>query len=317
MAGRNRLEIEGLIGFFVNTLVLRGDLSKGPSFRELLGQVRDTALGAYMHQDVPFEKLVEELAPERSPAHAPLFQVLFALQNAPAESLEIQGLRLRPLETVGTTARFDLSLSLEERGGELAGTVEYATDLFDGATIDRLIAHYERVVVGVLSREDLPLRGLPLLSDAELHQLRIEWNSDAEAPVLSLLERFESWVDQTPEAIALVAPEEDLTYAELDARAERLARHLVALGVTIDSRIGLCTERSPAMIVAVLGILKAGGAYVPLDPAYPKERLAFMVEDARLPWLLTEERLLGALPETAAATVLLLDRLEAAPPRCD
>ncbi|HVG09770.1 MAG TPA: amino acid adenylation domain-containing protein, partial [Thermoanaerobaculia bacterium] len=301
VAGRNRVEIEGLIGFFVNTLVLRGDLSHAPSLRELLGRVRETALAAWLHQDVPFEKLVEELAPERSLAHSPLFQVMFVLQNAPAERLELRDLRLRMLEGTATNAKFDLTLALEGHDG----AIEYASDLFDGTTIDRLIVHYERLLAGALADPDQPLENLSLLSQSERHQLRIEWNSDAAAPALSLIERFESWVGRAPDAAAVLAPEEVLTYAELDARANRLAHRLRALGVTIDSRIGLCAERSPAMIVAVLGILKAGAAYVPLDPVYPKERLAFMVEDARIPLLLTEERLLGSLPETAAATVLL------------
>ncbi|HVR95060.1 MAG TPA: amino acid adenylation domain-containing protein, partial [Thermoanaerobaculia bacterium] len=314
VAGRNREEIEGLIGFFVNTLVLRGGLTGNlpggragaPSFRELLGRVRETALAAYMHQDMPFEKLVEELAPERSLTHSPLFQVMFVLQNAPAANLEIQGLRLRPVSGAGTTAKFDLTLSLESREGGLGGVIEYATDLFDGTTIDRLLGHFELLLAGAVSDPDRLPADLPLLSRAELHQMQSEWNPAGAGLDVSLVERFESWVDRTPEAVAVLAPEEVLTYAELDRRANRLARRLRALGVEIDSRVGLCAERSPAMVVAVLGILKAGAAYVPLDPAYPRERLAFMVEDARLSVLLAEERLLGVLPEITAA-VLLLD----------
>ena len=309
VAGRTRREVEPLIGFFVNTLVHRGDLTGEPSFRELLGRVRETALLAYMHQDVPFEKLVEELAPERSLAHTPLFQVMLALQNAPLEILEIPGLRLRPVDGAGATAKFDLSLSFAEQDGELAGTVEYATDLFDGATLDRLTVYFERLVAAAIAEEDRPVADLPLLSPAELHQVRSEWNPPAAAPPasdISVIEMFESWAKRTPDALAVLAPGEALTYAELDARANRLARRLRSLGVTIDGRVGLCAERSPAMILAVLGILKAGAAYVPLDPAYPRERLAFMVEDARIPVLLTEERLLDCLPG-AAATTLLLD----------
>ncbi|HBL30739.1 MAG TPA: non-ribosomal peptide synthetase, partial [Acidobacteria bacterium] len=308
IAGRNRQEIEGLIGFFVNTLVLRAGLSGEPSFRELLGRVRETALAAYAHQDVPFEKLVEELAPERSLTHSPLFQVMFVLQNAPVPGLDMQGLRLRPVSTAGATAKFDLTLSLEPREGGLGGLIEYATDLFDGVTIDRLLGHFELLLTGAVSDPDRRPADLPLLSRAELHQVQVEWNPAAAQPAASLIDRFESWADRAPEAVALLvpsAPEEALTYAELERRAGRLARRLRSLGVGIDSRVGLCAERSPAMIVAVLGILKAGAAYVPLDPAYPRERLAFMIEDARLPVLLTEERLLGGLPETPAAVVLL------------
>jgi amino acid adenylation domain-containing protein len=305
VAGRNRVEIEGLIGFFVNTLVLRGDLSDAPSFRELLGRVRETMLAAHAHQEVPFEKLVEDLAPERSLAQTPLFQVMFVLQNAPVASVEVENVRLRPVSRAGTTARFDLTLSLQEREGGLAGTVEHATDLFDPTTIRRLLAGFERLLAGAVTDPDLPLADIPLLSEAELHQLRSEWNPTSAAPGVSLVEMFESWADRMPDAVAVLAPEEVLTYAELDRRANRLAHRLRALGVGADSRAGLCAERSPAMIVAVLGILKAGAAYVPLDPSYPRERLAFMLEDARIPVLLTEERLLGSLPEFTATTVLL------------
>ncbi|HEY2740313.1 MAG TPA: condensation domain-containing protein, partial [Thermoanaerobaculia bacterium] len=291
VAGRNRMETEELIGFFVNTLVLRGDLSSGgtggPTFRELLGRTRETALAAHLHQDVPFEKLVQELAPERNLAHAPLFQVMLVLQNAPAESLEIPGLRLRPVSTPGTAAKFDLTVSFAEHEGALSGMGEYAADLFDDPTIHRLLAGFERLLAGALAAPDRPLADLPLLSDAERHQVRIEWNPPGETPGLSVVEMFESWVDRTPDAIAVIAPGEALTYAELDRRANRLAHRLRALGVTIDSRVGLSAERSPEMIVAVLGILKAGAAYVPLDPAYPRERLDFMIEDARLQVLVT------------------------------
>ncbi|HYH47456.1 MAG TPA: amino acid adenylation domain-containing protein, partial [Thermoanaerobaculia bacterium] len=305
VAGRNRVECEDLIGFFVNTLVLRGDLAGRPSMRALLGRVRETALAAYLHQEVPFEKLVEDLAPARSLAYSPLFQVLFALQGAAVERAEMRGLRLRMEGGAGTTAKFDLTLVLAGCDGGMLGFMKYASDLFDGATIGRLLVHFERLLAAALAAPDRPWADLPLLSEAELHQLRIEWNSADAAPEASLVETFESWVDRTPDATALLAPGEAASYAELDRRANRLAHRLRALGVTVDSRVGLCAERSPAMIVAVLGILKAGAAYVPLDPAYPKERLAFMVEDARIPLLLAEERLLGSLPETAAATVLL------------
>src|SRR6185369_7959834 len=313
IAGRNRVEIEGLIGFFVNTLVLRVDLSEESSFRELLGRTREKALAAYAHQDLPFEKLVEELAPERNLSRPPLFQVVFAFENAPAESLEIPGLRLERVSEVATTAKFDLSISLAEQSGTVAGAIEYATVLFDATTIDRLIVHFERLLAGAVSEPGRPLADLPVLSDAELHQVRIEATAAEAAPDVSLVETFENWVDRAPEAVAVLtvaAPEEVLTYADLDARANRLAHRLRALGVTIDSRVGLCAERSPAMIAAVLGILKAGAAYLPLDPAYPRQRLGYMIEDSRLPVLLTEERLLGALPETSA-TVVLLDEDDA------
>ncbi len=305
VAGRNRVEWEGLIGLFVNMLVLRAELSGEPSLRELLGRVRETALAAYLHQDVPFEKVVEELAPERSLAHSPLFQVLFAMQDAPVENLKIRDLSLRTAGGGGSAVKFDLTLALQECDGGMVGVLKYLSDLFDGTTIDRWIVHYERLLTAAVADPGRPLNSLPMLSESELHQVRIEWNSVAAGPETSLIEEFESWVDRTPDAAAVLAPGEVLSYVELDRRANRLARFLRARGVTIDSRLGLCVERSPAMVVALLGILKAGAAYVPLDPAYPQERLAFMVEDACLPLLLTEERLVSSLPKTAAETVLL------------
>jgi amino acid adenylation domain-containing protein len=294
IAGRNQVETEGLIGFFVNTLVLRGELAGAPSFRDLLGRVRAAALAAYMHQDLPFEKLVEELAPERSLAHSPLFQVMLALQNAPAETLEIRGLRLRPANAAATTVKFDLTLDVTEHGGALLGTAEYATSLFDATTVQRLLAGFERLLAGAVADPDRCAADLPLLSAEELHQVRSEWNPAPPAPAASLVEMFESWVDRTPDAIALLAPGEALSYAGLDQRANRLAHRLRAHGVTIDSRVGLCAERSPEMIIAVLGILKAGAAYVPLDPTYPRERLAYLIEDAHVPVLLTREDILNA-----------------------
>ncbi|HSF43790.1 MAG TPA: amino acid adenylation domain-containing protein [Thermoanaerobaculia bacterium] len=311
VAGRNRMEIEGLIGFFVNTLVLRGDLAGLPSFRALLGRVRETALAAYLHQDLPFEKLVQELAPERSVAHAPLFQVMLVLQNAPVESLEIRDLRLRPVRVAGTTSKLDLTVSLGESDDGLAGTVEHSSDLFDATTVERLLAGFERLLSGAMTDPDRAVADLPLLAPAEVHQLRIEQSPLPEGvpaePVPSILAMFERWVDRMPDAIAVLAPDEVLTFAELDRRSNRLARRLRRLGATIETRVGLCAERSPEMVVAVLGVLKSGAAYVPLDPTYPRERLAFMIEDSRVEVLLAQERLLGSLPENGAALTLLLD----------
>jgi amino acid adenylation domain-containing protein len=285
-AGRNRVELEGLIGFFVNTLVLRGDLSAGraggPSFRELLGRVRKTSLSASRHQDVPFEKLVEELSPRRSLAHAPLFQVMFVLQNAPVESLEIRDLQMQRLGGAGTMARFDLTLSLGEHDGELAGRLEYATDLFDAATIDRLIGHYERLLGAAVAGPELEVTELPLLSGAERHQLLLEW-SDSAAPFpreATVHRLFAEQAELRPAAVAVEQGEERLTYGELQQRAERIARRLVARGLRLEEPVAVFAERSPDLIAALLGILAAGGAYLPLDPSYPPERLAFMVADA-------------------------------------
>ncbi len=316
VAGRNRVEIEGLIGFFVNTLVLRGystgNLPGGragqPTFRELLGRVRETALAAHTHQDVPFEKLVQELSPERSLAHSPLFQVMLVLQNAPAEDLEIPSLRLRPLGGSGTTAKFDLTLILKEHAGGLIGAVEHSTDLFDGTTIDRLIGHFERLLAAALAAPETPAAELPLASGAERAQILVEWNDTAAvpAPRACVLELFAAQAARAPEAVAAVFGAEALTYAELAARAGRLARRLRRLGVGPDVLVGLLVERSLDMIVGVLGILQAGGAYVPLDPWYPEQRLAFMLEDTRSPMVLTQQPLRGRLP-AGGSTVVLLD----------
>jgi amino acid adenylation domain-containing protein len=309
------VEIEGLIGFFVNTLVLRGDLSGNqrgePSFRELLGRTRETALAAYLHQDVPFEKLVEELAPERSLAQTPLFQAMLVLQNAPMGSLEVQDLRLHPWPVAGTTSKFDLTVTLTEDDGGLSGTAEYATDLFDSTTIDRLIGHFERLLAAALEAPERRIAELPLLSEAERGQILIEWNDTGETgdTGAGAHELFAAQARRTPDAVAVVCGDDHqeaaLTYAELAARAGALARHLRRLGVGPDVLVGLFVERSLDMVVGMLGILQAGGAYVPLDPGYPEQRLAFMLEDTRAPVVLTQEPLRGRLPAGNAEIVLL------------
>ncbi|HEY2736956.1 MAG TPA: condensation domain-containing protein, partial [Thermoanaerobaculia bacterium] len=307
VAGRNRVEIEGLIGFFVNTLVLRGDLTGEPSFRELLGRVRETALTAYMHQDVPFEKLVEELAPERSLAQTPLFQVMFELQNAPVESLETPDLQLRPVDAAGTTAKFDLTMSFGEHGGELTGTLEYATDLFDATTIDRLGLHFERCLTAALAAPERKVLESDLLGEGERQQVLSEWN-DTETRLprgLSLHGLFTSWVARTPDAPAATCAEETLTYTGLAARAHRLARHLRGLGCGAESRVGVALPRGLDLLVAVLAVLEAGAVYVPLDPEYPRDRLAYLLEDSRPVALLTQESLRDRLPIPAGLPVVI------------
>ncbi len=293
VAGRNRVEIENLIGFFVNTLVLRGDLRGEPSFSTLLARVRETALAAYLHQDLPFEKLVEELAPQRSLAHTPLFQVMLVLQNAPVESLEIRDLRLHPLGTAGTTAKFDLTLSLEERDGALVGTLEAAGDLFDTPTIDRLVLHYERWLTAALAAPEARLGEPALLGEGERQQLLIEWNdTDAPAaPELSLHALFAAQVAQTPDAAAVTCAGATLTYGGLAARVRRLAHHLRGLGGPPEPRIGVALERGLDLPVAFLAVLEAGAVYVPFDPLEPRERLAFLLESARPTAVLTRESL--------------------------
>ncbi|HSF43792.1 MAG TPA: amino acid adenylation domain-containing protein [Thermoanaerobaculia bacterium] len=308
VAGRNRLEIEGLIGFFTNTLVLHGDFSGEPSFRELLGRVRETALAAYLHQDLPFEKLVEELAPERSLAHAPVFQVMLVLQNNPTVSLEMRDLRLRPVSVEATTAKFDLMLSLAEQGGTLDGGLEYATDLFDAATVDRLIGHFERLLAAAVAEPGEPVSALPLANEAERFQILVEWNDRGPVPKRGafLHELFEAQLRRTPEAVAVLCGDAELTYAELGVRAGRLARRLRRLGVGPDVPVGLLAERSLDMVTGVLGILQAGGTCVPFEPSHPAQRLAFLLDDTRAPVLLTQAHLRDRLP-AEGAEILLLD----------
>ncbi|HZF08651.1 MAG TPA: amino acid adenylation domain-containing protein [Thermoanaerobaculia bacterium] len=316
VAGRNQVELEGLIGFFVNTLVLRADLTGNPTFRELLGQVRETALAAHAHQNVPFEKLVQELAPERSLAQSPLFQVMLALQNASVEALEIQDLRLRPAGPAGDGARamakFDLTLNLDEQDGDLRGGMEYATDLFDAATLDRLIGHWQRMLEEAVTRPDWMASRLRILSLAEYGQLLREWN-DSRVPKLTqncLHHQVAAQAARTPSAVALEMGGERWTYRRLIQSARHLARDLRRLGVGPDVIVGVGTERSPAVVVGMLAVLEAGGAYLPLDPTYPRERLAFMLADSKARVLLIQEHLQGQVPALDCRVVLLDQRWE-------
>ncbi|HEX8782811.1 MAG TPA: amino acid adenylation domain-containing protein, partial [Steroidobacteraceae bacterium] len=307
IANRNRTEIEGLIGFFANTLVLRTRVSGSVSFSDLLAQVKHTALEAYAHQDIPFEKLVEELRPERSLSHNPLFQVLFSLQNAPRQAFELQGLQLQPLEVAGSTAKFDLSLFLVETAEGLRGRMEYNTDLFDEATIARMLEHYRVLLAGAVANPALPVAQLPMLSESERRQILQEWNAtESDYPrQLCLHELFERQVERTPEAVACVAEGGSLTYRELNRRANQLAHFLKKRGARPGQRVGLFIERSLAMMVGLLGIQKSGAAYVPLDPSYPAERLRLTLDDAQAPVLLTQQSLLSSLPEQPAQVVCL------------
>ncbi len=300
IANRNRGEVENLIGFFVNMLVLRTDLSGDPGFGDLVDRVREVALGAFAHQNLPFEKLVEELRPDRDLRRTPFFQASFQLLNVPASALGLAGLALRPWELAAGAAKFDLELALIEgpagHGDEpLQGVLDYDADLFDGATMQRLLAHLDRLLRGALASPGSPLSELPLLTAAELGQVVTEWNDTRHAfPArLRLHEMFEAQARRTPEAVAVVFEGEELSYADLNARANRLAHGLRRRDVGPGVRVGLCLERSPELVVGLLGVLKAGGAWVPMDPAYPEDRLAFMMNDARVPVLLTRERLLA------------------------
>ncbi|PSB52343.1 non-ribosomal peptide synthetase [Chamaesiphon polymorphus CCALA 037] len=305
IANRNRGETENLIGFFVNTLALRIDLSDNPSFEQLLGRVRQVALGAYGHQDLPFEKLIEELQPQRSLSHNPLFQVMFVLQNAPMRALELGNLQLEPLESETTIAKFDLTLTLEEAATGLVGSWEYNSDLFERETIDRLNSHFQVLIEGIIDRPAQQIQALPLLSAAERQQLLVEWNDTAVAyPDDKCIHHlFEEQVEKTPDAVAVVFEDEQLTYQQLNQRANQLAHHLQGLGVKPEVLVGICVERSLAMVVGLLGILKAGGAYVPLDPSYPPERLSYMLADAGVEVLLTQQDSLASLPAHSARLV--------------
>jgi amino acid adenylation domain-containing protein len=308
IAGRNREEIEKLIGFFVNTIVLRTDLDGQPSFRELLRRVREVALGAYAHQDLPFEQLVEKLQPQRSLSHTPLFQVMFQLQNTPNQTLELPGLTWEPLQYHNDTAKFDLSLSMVEAETGLIGNFEYNTDLFTVDTITRMQGHFQTLLAAIVANPDQVIEKLPLLTKAEQNQL-IEWNNtEIDYPQNQCIHQlFEAQVEKTPDAVAVVFENQQLTYRELNAKANQLAHYLQTLRVKPEVLVGICVERSLEMVIGLLGILKAGCAYVPLDPSYPQERLAFMVQDAKVSVLLTQTKLLQSLP-ILPTQIINLDR---------
>ena len=313
---RHPVETEGLIGFFVNTLVLRIDLSGDPSFLELLDRVRETALGAYTHQDLPFERLVEELQPDRDLSRHPLFQVLFTLENAPtaAAPLALPGITLSPVRTELGSARIDLALELAESPRGLRGLAEYSTDLFEKPTIERLTVHLGRLLQGVAEDPQLRLSTLPLMAEAERHQLLVEWNGNGSSPAEGtegspgpgVYQLFAAQARRTPDAPAVAFHGAELTYAELAARASRLARVLRTLGCGPESRVGIALERSLEIPVALLAVLECGAAYVPLDPGYPRQRLAYVLADAAPRVLITQKLLLPDLPP-APGEVLCLD----------
>ncbi|WP_066383169.1 non-ribosomal peptide synthetase [Anabaena sp. CA = ATCC 33047] len=296
IANRNREEIEKLIGFFVNTLVLRSDLSGHPTFTELLSRVKDVTLGAYAHQDLPFEKLVEELQPERHLNYNPLFQVAFQLQNTPTQTLELPELTLNNFDNdAHQTAKFDLDLCLSENDTGLVGSFEYSSELFESATIARMVAHFHNLLSAIVDNPQATISELSLLTLEEKNQFLFDWNNtqiDWEKDVC-IHQLIELQAQKTPDSVAVVFGEEKLTYQELNQKSNQLAFYLQSLGVKPDTLVGICVERSLEMVVGLLGILKAGGAYVPLDPAYPQERLSLMLEDAQVKFLLTQNKLLN------------------------
>ncbi len=315
-ANRDRAEIENLIGVFVNTLVLRTDLSGDPAWRALLGRVRQVCVGAFRHAELPFERLVGELAVDRSLGRPPLDAAMLALQNAPRRDLALSGLAVERLPVPSHIAKSDLSLDWSEHQGGLRAAIEYNVDLFDAATTGRLAGHLLQLFAGAIEDPDRRIGDLPFLGAAERHQIVIEWNataitaSDSERrPAACLHELFEAQAARTPDAVA-VSVESDaesgaLTYGELQRRADRLALHLRRSGVGPEVLVGVAMERSPEAVVAILAVLKASGAYLPLDPDHPADRLAFMLADARAPVLITQERLRGRLPEGGAVVLSL------------
>jgi amino acid adenylation domain-containing protein len=305
IANRNRADIEHLIGFFVNTLVMRSDLSDNPSFRQLLRQVREVAMGAYAHQDLPFETLVDQLRPQRDLSHTPLFQVMFVLDTPAIEPLKLPGLTVRPIETHSGTATFDLTLSMTDARDGFGGYIEYNTSLFEQTTIERLVGHLRTLLEAIVVHPDRSIADLSFLTAGEEEEMLRAWNATAtpfpeDACIHHLIE---AQVADRPNAVALTYPgngsrqdeRQSLSYDELNRKANRLANHLLKLGVGPEVLVGVSTARSAEMVVGILAILKAGGAYLPLDPTYPDDRLAFMMEDAQISVLLTEKHLMERL----------------------
>ncbi|AOX00546.1 hypothetical protein BJP34_14815 [Moorena producens PAL-8-15-08-1] len=306
IANRNREETESLIGMFVNTLVLQADLSDNPTFKKLLNQVRETTLEAYAHQDLPFEKLVEELKIERNLSHNPLVQVAFALRNTKIEPWNLPGLRVSQRLDFDFT-RFDLEVHLMEVSSGLEVCCNYSRDIFEPDTIDRMMKHFQVLLEAVVNHPEQRVLQLPIMTEVELDQILVEWNDTiTDYPTDKCIHQlFEAQVQKTPDAVAVVFESQQLTYFELNCRANQLAHYLQSFGVKPEVLVGICVERSLLMIVGLLGILKAGGAYVPLDPNYPTSRLNYMIEDAQLSILLTQQKWQHCLPETAAQVICL------------
>ncbi|WP_244237085.1 non-ribosomal peptide synthetase [Corallococcus llansteffanensis] len=306
-AGRNRPELEGLIGCFLNTLAIRGDLSGAPTFVELLRRVKAASIGAYAHQEIPFERLVDELRVPRDPSRMPLVQAMLTFHNTPAVEVRTPGLGVKMIELDIGATKVDLSLELRETPDGLTGGLEYPADLFDLFTVELLWERYVRLLEGIAADPSQRVTELPLLSDAERQRMLVTWNDTHEpfAQDASLHGLFEAQAARTPDAVAVVAGESRLTYAELDARANQLAHHLRTLGVGPEVRVGLCTERSVELVVGMLGVLKAGGAFVPLDPAYPTARLSYLMRDAALSVVVTQDALVDVLPAGGEVLVSL------------
>jgi amino acid adenylation domain-containing protein len=310
IAGRTQAETEGLVGFFVNTLALRLDLSGDPTFVELLHRAQEVALGAFAHQDLPFEKLVEELQPERDLGHTPVFQVALAYQNFPSHKLELPGLTLQSEATETGSAKFDLMLYTWQRADGLRAVLEYNIDLFDAGTMIRMLSHFGTLLESIALNPNQRLSQLRLLTQEEEHQLLGEWNATAsDSPDDRLIHRlFEEQAARTPQTVAVQVGDQRVTYRELDRRANQLAHYLRAHGVGPEVRVGVCLKRSPDLVVALLGVLKSGGAYVPLDPAYPPDRIQLLMQDARMAVLISADSLPAVHGQSDQVAIVRLDR---------
>ena len=303
IANRNRKEIEHLIGLFVNTLVLRADLSGDPEFPDLVSRVRQVTLNAYAHQDIPFDQLIEAVQPPRRLSHTPLFQIVFSMQNVPLK-MELPGLSMDLLDVERETAQFDLSFDMMEMDGRLTGTVEYRTDLFEADTIRRMIGHFQTLLEAIAENPRQRISELPLMTAAEQHQVLVEWNdTDADYPAdKTVVDMFQEQAEKSPDKIAVVFEETQLTYRELNEQANRIAHFLTdEYQIQPDDRVGLLLERSEWMITGILGVLKAGGAYVPMDPGYPEERIQHMIGDSGCKATLSDRKLIQSLDMSAEA----------------
>lgn len=307
IAGRTRSEVEDLIGFFVNTLALRVDLGGKPTFREVLAQVRQTTLGAYAHQEVPFELVVEAVQPTRDLSYNPLFQVMFVFQSAALPTLDLVGIEAEILEIERDISVFDMALTMEETAQGLTGALEYNTDLFDRATISRLLTHFQTLLATFVQNPDQPVNTVPLLTPAELEQTLVTWNTTQRTyPRTGCIHTLiEEQAARTPDHIALTYEDTHLTYAELNMRANQVAHYLQMQGIHPDMMVGICMERSLELVIGLLGILKVGAAYVPLDPEYPGDRIAYMMQDAQVSVLLLQERLVGRVPAYCGRCIAL------------
>ena len=307
VAGRSQVETEKVIGLFINTLVLRVDVSCNPAFRELLARVRRVALEAYAHQELPFERVVEVLQPERDPSRTPLFQVNFNYKNVPGRSYTLPELGIEEIELDYQVAQFDLTLNVVQKDDGLQCKFVYNTDLFESATIERMGSQFQTLLAGLVANPKAPVWSVPVLTESERQQVLMTRNAPdvAYPPAECMHALFEAQVERTPDATAVVFEDEHLSYRQLNERSNELAHHLQRLGIGPEMLVGLHVERSLEMVVGLLSILKAGGAYLPLDPSYPTERLRFILEDAGVSVLLTQERLLARLPQPSVKTMCL------------